>query len=519
MTNLPKMAIDQSTKLALSAEGISKSYDGVKALSGVDIHVANASIHAIVGENGAGKSTLIKCISGSLKPDAGTIRVGDRELGHLTPSLAKELGIAVVHQELSLFPALTVAENICGVRGVGGPFVNWGVIRREGAEALNQFGLVGIDPRARLDQLPIGQQQLVEIARAMLSGASLVVLDEPTSSLGQEEVDLLFGFVHEMTERGVAFILITHFLEDVMQHADHVTVLRDGQLVATSSTSDVTKHDLVEAMIGDTSSVLQATYEGLEVSLPERTTEPAVLELEEIRLPPVVKAMTLDVHRGEVVGVYGDLGAGHDRMAEFLFGLHGKPASGSLKVNGKTVKLASTTSARAQGVGFIPGDRRDALALQHPTAWNTSLAHLNKLTGFFMRRQAERVHLSKWTKRLNIRGIRDHHAPVGSLSGGNQQKALFARWLEYPPSALVIVEPTRGMDVGAKSDVVRIVRELADGGTGVLIISSEPETILTFSDRVLVAHRGRIVSEFAGEPVSKHQLMAAAHGITKLEAA
>jgi ribose transport system ATP-binding protein len=386
--------------------------------------------------------------------------------------------------------------------------MNWRRTRRVAAETLARVGL-DLDPRARLDQLPIGQQQLVEIARALFSGASVIILDEPTSSLSPDEVALLFRFVHELAGQGVAFVLITHFLEDVMAHADRVTVLRNGCLVTCVDRKSVTKHELVEAMIGDSSSVLQATYEGLRVTLPPASQEPAALTLRDIVLPPSVTGMSFEVRRGEVVGIYGDLAAGHAEAAGFVFG-GGRPASGELLLDGVSTVLTSTTKARAHGIAFIPADRREALALEQPISWNTSLAYLHRITGFFMRSGDERAHLARWTETLRIRGVQPHKT-AGALSGGNQQKVLFARWLEYPPKVMVVVEPTRGMDVGAKSDVVRIVRDVARQGTAVLLISSEPETVLTFSDRILVAHRGRIVREFANTQVSKNELMAAGH--------
>jgi ribose transport system ATP-binding protein len=496
------------TDLVLSARGMTKLYGGVLALHDVDFDLRIGEVHAVVGENGAGKSTLIKCLSGGARPDGGTIRIDGEEMTSLSPNSAQDAGVAVVHQELSLFPALTVAENVLGARGTGGAMVNWRRTRRTAAETLARVGL-DLDPRARLDQLPIGQQQLVEIARALFSGARVIILDEPTSSLSPDEVALLFDFVHELAAQGVAFVLITHFLEDVMAHADRVTVLRNGSLVTCVKRSSVTKHDLVEAMIGDSSSVLQATYEGLQVTLPPTSQEPPALTLRGLALPPAVVDMSFEVRRGEVVGIYGDLAAGHAEAAEFVFG-GGRPAGGELLLDGVSTVLSSTTKARAHGIAFIPADRREALALEQPIAWNTSLAYLHRITGFFMRPRQERAHLVKWTEVLRIRGVQPHKT-AGALSGGNQQKVLFARWLEYAPKVMVVIEPTRGMDVGAKSDVVRIVRDVAKQGTAVLLVSSEPETVLTFSDRILVAHRGRIVREFTNTQASKNELMAAGH--------
>jgi ribose transport system ATP-binding protein len=487
---------------------MTKSYGGVLALDSVDFDLIPGEVHAVIGENGAGKSTLIKCLSGAVVPDSGTVQVNGEPLAAWSPNTALAAGVAVVHQELSLFPALTVAENVLGARG-GGTVVRWGPMFARARRLLETVDL-DVDPRSRLEQLSIGQQQMVEIARAMSSGARVIILDEPTSSLSPHEVARLFSFVHRLSSTGVAFVLITHFLEDVMAHADRVTVLRNGRLVQTSARADVTTHALVAAMIGDTDTVLQATYEGNQVELPPRPLSPVKLELRDVVKVPAVAGLSLEVHEGEVLGVYGDLAAGHIEAAALTFGAAGRTDSGQILVDGRETTFRSTTDAARAGVGYIPADRREALALDQPIAWNGTLAHLHRLTGFFLSRSAERAHVAKWTDHLNIRGVGPHKT-VGALSGGNQQKVLFARWLEFPPKVLVLVEPTRGMDVGAKSDVVRIVRETASKGVAVLVISTEPETVLTFSDRVLVAHRGRIVADFEGTHVSKNELMAAAH--------
>lgn len=493
----------------LEAQALTKSYGGVLALARVDFDILAGEVHAVVGENGAGKSTLIKCLSGAVTADSGRISVGGKPVADWSPATALAAGVAVVHQELSLFPSLTVAENVLGARGGGTPVVRWNRMLGRAREVLAAVDL-DVDPRSRLEQLPIGQQQMVEIARAMTSGARVIILDEPTSSLSPAEVELLFTFVHRLTAQGVAIVLITHFLEDVTAHADRVTVLRNGRLVQTTRRSEVTTHDLVSAMIGDAGSVLQSTYEGDAVELPPSSDAKVVLELRNVVGEPAVADMSLEVHEGEVLGVYGDLAAGHIETAQLIFGASGRPDSGRIVVDGCEVRFRSTKDARKAGIGYIPADRREALALDQPIGWNATLAHLHRISGFILSASAEREHLDKWTRELRIRGVHPHNA-VGALSGGNQQKVLFARWLEFPPKVLVLVEPTRGMDVGAKSDVVRIVKETAGKGVAVLVISTEPETVLTFSDRVLVAHRGRIVAEFEGTHVSKNGLMAAAH--------
>jgi ribose transport system ATP-binding protein len=263
-------------------------------------------------------------------------------------------------------------------------------------------------------------------------------------------------------------------------------------------------------MIGDASDVLQSTYTGSAVTLPAASDEVDVLEVEHVASQPEIIDMSLTVKRGEVVGIYGDLASGAAELADAIFGMRPLQGPGKITVDGVRLKSGSSTASRAAGVGFIPADRRQALALEQSITWNATLAHLNRMMGFFIKPKTEVRHVEKWTEQLRIRGATPRKA-AGALSGGNQQKILFARWLEYPPTVLVLVEPTRGMDVGAKSDVLRIVEKAAREGSGVLIASSEPETVLAFAQRVLVAKRGRIVAEFAGCDVSKQQLMELGH--------
>lgn len=496
--------------VVLGARELTKSYGGSTALRSVDFELVAGEIHAVIGENGAGKSTLIKCLSGAVEADSGVVEIRGEPVSDWSPAAAQRAGVAVVHQELSLFPALTVAENLLG-RHISGlsPWVNWSGMFRDASTILAEFGL-DVDPRSRVEQLSIGQQQMVEIARALSAGADVVILDEPTSSLGPAEAARLFELVHRAASRGTSFVLITHFLEDVMAHSDRITVLRNGMFVGRMSTSDVVVHDLVQAMIGDTSDVIQATYEGAAVALPGPSQEPVILSVQSIAKAPTILDMSFEIRAGEVVGIFGDLAAGHMDVAEMLFGASAQPSKGRVFIDGTEVRVRHTSHAKALGIAYIPGDRRDALALDQPIGWNVTLAHLGELTGFFLRRTDEETLLQRWVDKLRIRGVRPHMS-VGALSGGNQQKLLLARWLERSPKLLVLVEPTRGMDVGAKSDVVRIVRDAASSGVAVLVISAEPETVLTFADHVFVARRGRIVREFIAERVSKSDLIQASH--------
>jgi ribose transport system ATP-binding protein len=488
----------------LRLEGISKEFGGVHALVKAGLDVRSGEVHALIGENGAGKSTLLKCAAGAVEPDEGTIYLKGEAVQWSGPSDAIDAGIRVVYQELSLFPALSVAENVLGADGSGSRWVRWSVLRDTAADHLHSLGL-DIDPRLRLDQLAVGAQQMVEIARALFSGASVIVLDEPTSALSPAETLKLFELVHSLKLRGVGFVLVSHILSDVMDHADRVTVMRDGRHVRTLDIGTTDKRELIRLMVGDAAGVLRSTHEGEEVRLPPRSTASVVLRAEKVERPPTVRDFSLELHAGEVLGLYGDLASGHFDFAELLFGVR-RPTGGTVALNGDEDALRSPTHARDAGIGFIPADRRQALALEESIARNVTIAHLHLEQGIFVSAARERETAQRLIEQLRVANGTPE-LETGALSGGNQQKVLLARWLDREPRALVLVEPTRGMDVGIKSEVIRIVKRLATQGTAVIVVSSEPETVLALADRVLVAKRGRVVAEFADCSLTKNRLL------------
>lgn len=488
---------------AVRMRGIVKDYGTARVLSGVDFDVRPGEVHGLLGGNGAGKSTLMKCLAGAEPLTAGEIAVGGEVVDFTSPSDGIDAGIAVVYQELSLFPALTVSENLLGARG-SGRWVRWSAMHREASEHLQTLG-IKLDPHARIESLPVGEQQMVEIARALFSGAKTVVLDEPTSALSGVEKQLLFRFVHEMAGRGVAFVLVTHTLEDVLEHADRVTVLRNGRLVATTETSAINREELVRQLVGRHTAELAQAYE-TEMALPPRTGTPVLLRARELAHPPAVRSMSFEIHQGEIVGLYGHIGSGHIEVADLLFGLE-RPASGALEIREGTTVISNPTQAREAGIGYISIDRRDGLALEQPVSHNITLASLHRLQGIRLRPRDEEALTSKMIDRLQIAGAWPGKA-AGLLSGGNQQKVLFARWLVgRRPEVLVLVEPTRGMDVAAKAAVLDIVRELAADGTAVLVVSSETETVMAVAHRIVVAKRGEIAADLAGTTVSEELLM------------
>ncbi len=485
---------------------ISKTFGGIRALDHVDLEIRAGEIHGLVGHNGAGKSTLVKCLTGAHQPDEGTVLVGGTEVSFHGPGDAIAAGIGVVYQELSLFPTLTVGENVLGPRALGSRWIRWGDVWKVAAEHLALVGL-DVDPRLPLSQLPLGQQQMVEIARALFSGATVIVLDEPTSALGVTESKLLFNVLHSLASKGKSFVLVTHILEEVIGNADRVTVLRDGKLVCTVDIADVTKSALVDLMMGTEAKVLRSTYEGEVVVLPAASTAEPVLSVEGLVVPPMVRGVDLVVRAGEIVGVYGDLGCGHIQLAEAIFGLL-RPTVGSVIVGGDRRAARTATHARDAGVGFLPHDRRKALAANQAIYRNVTIASLHRIQGWILNTRHERAVTAGLIDELGIANARPDRM-VGQLSGGNQQKVLLARWLVRPPRVLVLIEPTRGMDVHAKSEVIRIVQGLRAEGVSVLLVSTEPETVLAMSQRVLVMRRGRVVAEYVDRGVDKRTLVEA----------
>jgi len=489
--------------LAVRLRGITKDYGLVRVLHGVDFDLRAGEVHGLLGGNGAGKSTLIKCLAGAEQPTAGEIVVGERRIVFSSPADGITAGIAVVYQELSLFPTLSVAENLLGREGTG-KLVRWPEMNRQARHYLSRLG-IDVDPSTKIEELAIAEQQMVEIARALFSRARVIVLDEPTSALSEVEKQILFGFVKQMASHGVGFVLVTHNLDDALEHSDRITVLRDGWMVLTCNARDTSRAELVAKIVGHEREELALSLEGV-VTLKPRSTHDVLLRANEVTQRPNVRGMSFDVRQGEIVGVYGHPGSGHVEVAELLFGLE-RPETGRIEVGAGTTVISSSTQAREAGIGFIPMDRRDGLALEQSVARNITLARLHKLQGFVLRDREETRLVQGMIDRLNIVGARPAK-PVGLLSGGNQQKALFARWLVGKrPDVLVLVEPTRGMDVAAKAAVLAVVKELAEDGTGVIIFSAESETVLAVAHRILVANRGKIVADMAGTTVTEEDLM------------
>jgi ribose transport system ATP-binding protein len=501
---------DESAPTILQLSGVSKRFGPTQALDRVDLDIRRGEVHALLGHNGAGKSTLIKTLAGVHAPDGGTITLDGQPIICERPSDAIARGIAVVYQELSLFGPLSVAENIVGSAG-GGLDAAGGLVRprsivRQAREQLSRMGL-DIDPTRPVDTLPVGEQQMVEIGRTLSSGARIIVLDEPTSALSPSETRVLFNLVRGMADQGISFILISHFLDEIMDNADRVTVMRGGRSKGTVEVADTTKRELLALSLGDPDKVLKSTYGDTDSVLPTPAGGPLVLRADSVRLAPRVRSFDLAIHRNEIVAIYGEIGCGHEDFAEALFGMQPIDA-GELVVLGHHIERQDSQAMRELGVGYIPSDRRRALATERSIADNVTLPALAHISRLMLRPARERDLSRRLIDWLGIRSA-GSSAPIKSLSGGNQQKALIARWLLHPPRLLVLSEPTRGMDLRAKSDVLRTITGLRDRGTTVLITTSEPETALAVSDRVLVARRGTIVADFSDCTINARDLVEA----------
>ena len=493
---------------ALEMTGITKTFGGVQALRGVDFLLQAGEIHGLVGENGAGKSTLMKIIAGVQPASSGLILVEGREVHFRAPRDAIAAGIGMVHQELSTVPDLTVAENVfLGKQPVGRTgLVAWSRMKAEARRQLAGLGL-DIDPGQRIGALPIGLQQLIEIARVVFSGARIIILDEPTSALSPPEVELLFTVLRRLRAAGNSIVFISHFLDDILRISDSVTVFRNGRHVATSPVPAIDKSWLIEQMIGRGHADLEESYTG-EIALHAKPAAAVAMRTQNLGFGRAFTDVSIDIRAGEILGIYGFMGCGQIELARALFGKI-RPDRGSVTVAGRPIVLKGTPAAHRARIAFVPESRRAMLFGQEPVFKNVSIAILGRIAKLWLKPAAERRLAARQVEALGIRPP-NVEARLGSLSGGNQQKVGLAKWLNFRPDVLLLSEPTRGMDVGAKDDVVRIVRRLRDEGLAVVVLSTEPETVLSLADRILIMRKGEIVREFGEGTVTKDQLLEAA---------
>lgn len=493
-----------ATASALRMRGISKIFPGVKALSNVNFTVEYGRIHAVVGENGAGKSTLMKILSGSYAPTTGTTEIAGVEVQMRRPADAQKLGIRMVHQELNLVPDLTVAENIYLGRMPRRRFlVDRQAMLRKAAAVLKELE-AAIDPKARLGDLPISQQQLVEIAKSYSADPRIIVLDEPTSSLSEHETTALFSILRKMKSQGIAIIYISHRLKEVLDIADDVTILRDGSMIDTRPAAGITAAEMIRLMVGrEVANVFPKT--------PSKVG-PVAFKVTGLSDGEKFHDVGFDVRSGEILGLTGLVGAGRTEVAQAIFGL-APLAAGRIEINGKAVTIGSPAAAVKAGVAYVPEDRKgDGIVPSMSVRENISLPvlrRLSRLGRIGMSRDRELA--AKYTRDFSIVPP-DPERRINLLSGGNQQKAIISRWLAAGPRVLILDEPTRGVDVGAKAEIHRIIGELVAGGMAVVMISSELPEVMGVCDRVVVMRDGRASSPIARGDLTEERIMALATG-------
>jgi ABC-type sugar transport system ATPase subunit len=486
----------------LELSHVTKTFPGVKALNDVQFEMRPGEVHALLGENGAGKSTLIKIISGVYRPDAGELRFDDKPVQFNNPREAQTLGIATIYQELSLYPELSVAENIFmghAPRNRLG-MVDWRAMRTEAAAILESLDIREMDVNRKIGTMTVGNRQRVEIAKALSQNARILIMDEPTAALTEADVEQLFRIVRLLRERGVGIVYISHRMEEVFLLADRVTVLRDGQYIDTKEVAATNSGELISMMVGRT---IDNLFPKLEAAIGD-----PVLEVRNLTRKPLTRGVSLSVRAGEIVGLAGLVGSGRSELAQVIFGM--TPAeSGEILIKGQPVRIRHPGHAMKLGIAYVPEDRgTQGLVRQMRIRENVSLAVLRGMVnGPFVDRRAERTLANNMIEQLRIRAYSPEQV-VNKLSGGNQQKVVVSKWLASSPKLLIMDEPTRGVDVGAKAEIHRLLSELARQGLAIIMISSELPEILGMSDRILVMREGNIVAEYSRSEATQELIAA-----------
>jgi ribose transport system ATP-binding protein len=492
-----------NAKVVLSLKDITKKYPGVLALDRVSLDFLEGEVHALLGENGAGKSTLIKAVAGAINLDGGIIHIGGQDHLQMTPHISRSMGIEVIYQEFNLVPPMSVAENIfLGDRVSDKILVDFRIMKSKTKEIFKLFN-VDIDPDALVQELPPAQQQIVEIAKAVSKNVKILIMDEPSAPLSVSEVDLMFEIIRQLKQKGVTVIYISHRLEEVFRISDRVSVMRDGRYVATKLTKDTSRKELISLMVG----------RELKENYPSRSNPPGEIAMEVKNLSGNGdKDISFSVRKGEILGISGLVGAGRTELAMLLFGAV-PIESGEIWVDGKPVQIHSPLDAIQQGIGLLTEDRKGkGLFLEMAVGWNISFPIIRRLSKHgIVDTKTEKEIAKTYKERINIK-TPSLEQQVINLSGGNQQKVVLAKTLAAESDILIFDEPTRGIDVGAKQEIYHLMRELANHGNAILMISSDMEELLGMSDRIIVLSEGKLAGEVQKEQFSQNYILDLASG-------
>lgn len=488
-------------------KNISKSFSENQVLTEVDFEVRKGEIHALMGENGAGKSTLVKVLTGIHHRDSGIIKIKGNEVEFSNPKQAEEEGIVVIHQELNIIPYLTVAQNIYlgkeityGKTGI----LNTDKMNKLAAKTLQQLGVTDIKPQDIAGELSVGKQQMVEIARALSTNAEVIIMDEPTSALTDREIEKLFNVIHSLKEQGVAFVYISHRMEEIFQICDRISILRDGNYIGTKYIADTSFEEVVKMMVG--------RELGERYPVKNNKIGEVIFQVENLTINGLFERVNFEVREGEILGVSGLMGAGRTEVMEAIFGYR-KKDSGTVKLNGKPLKTNHPINLIKEKIGFITEDRKGkGLVLDSSIRENIALTNFEIISKFgVIERSEERNLVEKLIRKLRVKAS-SIEQKAKTLSGGNQQKVVIAKWLGINPKVLILDEPTRGVDIGAKKEIYSIMNQLAKNGVAIIMISSELPELLGVSDRIMVMHEGKVKAFFDKHEATQEKIMMAATG-------
>jgi len=505
------MVAAEYNEVVLAAEHVSKSFGGIKALDDVCLSVHTGQVNAVVGENGAGKSTLMKILAGVYQSYEGHVLLNGREVSFANPRQAQEAGVAIIHQELNLIPHMSVSENVFLGREFQNSlgFIDFKRMHDETRRLLDRLDL-DVDPSKSVRELRVGQQQVVEIAKALALEARVIIMDEPTSAISEREVDVLFSLIDSLTQRGVAIVYISHKLDEVLRIANQVTVMRDGKTVSSGACRKLQHDDIVRMMVGRD---MEDFFVKAEATRGEEAFRVEGIRLDHPDRPGdyLVNDISFAVRKGEVLGLFGLMGAGRTELFETIFGLHADASTGSLFLNGMPLRLASPLDAIEAGVALVPEDRKQqGLVLEMSVAASVSLASIAQVERLgFLSSRLERALTAEYMIRLRIKAASQAQS-VKNLSGGNQQKVVIAKWLATRPQVLLLDEPTRGIDVNAKNEIYKLIGELAAAGLAIVMSSSELPEIMTIADRIIVLSEGRQTAEFPRAAATEESILKAA---------